>query len=525
MTFLYCKWLIVADIVTQNRRISDSEEEGAPRCTTEVTRETMLSPRRKEVAESSRKGKEPAHPTDSEEEFDSDETETSEGVGETGSSSGETEAEVEQKNEGETVSLPDSFFERGLINPSVARRAHYVALAQPQDAPKRRRERVIMTYPNRMTVEVLSGDEEEEEDTVPLARRQRSQSSIQTQAQVLLRAELRTKHCYEGSGVQHESHLLKRRKNAASKPRVRLPALEETSARSVSSDEQGSQEEGEFQVEIASPGGMEAEESSFVQQMQDTLKDETAGPVVGTDTATITGTSDQPEGHDHSSWVGTEVDFQSSIPESQPATPVDPMMIEITVTPQISPVTTKARPTEEVAVSADVVPRVESSPKRPINLDPKFSEVLIEKSSDVAGASTSIIPEPTPAVVEPTPELTSQAEFELQKLRARSNQLRVSVAKRTQAKVDLHRDLESSRAEIDRLEEQLVKAKDAHEILESGLAEITQTEENLFQQLNLQDKILAEKEQEVARIQSVDEESFKANLVPELELAYVTELS
>ena len=57
-------------------------------------------------------------------------------------------------------------------------------------------------------------------------------------------------------------------------------------------------------------------------------------------------------------WTGTEVNLQSSIPEFQPATPMDPMMIEVTVTPQISPVATKARPTEDVGTSADVVPRV-----------------------------------------------------------------------------------------------------------------------------------------------------------------------
>ena len=57
-------------------------------------------------------------------------------------------------------------------------------------------------------------------------------------------------------------------------------------------------------------------------------------------------------------WAGTEVDLQSSVLEPQPSTPMDPMMIEVTVTPQISPVATKARPIEDVGTSADVVPRV-----------------------------------------------------------------------------------------------------------------------------------------------------------------------
>ena len=56
-------------------------------------------------------------------------------------------------------------------------------------------------------------------------------------------------------------------------------------------------------------------------------------------------------------WAGTEVDLQSSVLEPQPSTPIDPMMIEVTVTPQISPVATKARPTEEVGTLADVVSR------------------------------------------------------------------------------------------------------------------------------------------------------------------------
>ena len=42
----------------------------------------------------------------------------------------------------------------------------------------------------------------------------------------------------------------------------------------------------------------------------------------------------------------------------------------------------------------------EYSPKEPLNLDPKFSEVEIEKSSDVAGASKAVIPEPTLAAQE-----------------------------------------------------------------------------------------------------------------------------
>ncbi|XP_020245194.1 uncharacterized protein LOC109823323 [Asparagus officinalis] len=89
--------------------------------------------------------------------------------------------------------------------------------------------------------------------------------------------ELRTKYHHEGSGVQDESRPLKRRKKAASKSHVRLPALEETSARSASSEEQGSREEGELPADAASPGGMETEETNFVQQMQDALKEGPAG--------------------------------------------------------------------------------------------------------------------------------------------------------------------------------------------------------------------------------------------------------
>ncbi|XP_020271960.1 uncharacterized protein LOC109847125 [Asparagus officinalis] len=228
MTFLFFKWLIAANIVTRRGRVSDSEEEAAPQQATEATHEAMVSTRGKEAVESSRKGKEPVLPAGSEEEFDSEETETSEEAGETSSSSDER------------AGLPDSFFERGLVRPSVAP-------AQPQAAPRKRRERVVMTYPNRMTVDVLSGDEEDEEDTVPLAHRQRSRSSTQTQASP--RVELRTKYRHEGS----EARPLKRQKKAVSKPRVHLPALEETSDRSASSDEQGNQEEGELPADAVSP--------------------------------------------------------------------------------------------------------------------------------------------------------------------------------------------------------------------------------------------------------------------------------
>ncbi|XP_020272112.1 uncharacterized protein LOC109847286 [Asparagus officinalis] len=117
------------------------------------------------------------------------------------------------------------------------------------------------------------------------------------------------------------------------------------------------------------------------------------------------------------------------------------------------------------------------------------------------------------------------AESELQRLQTRIDQLKESVAKKAQIKVDLYRDLESSQVEIARLQEQLVKARDTHEILKSDLAEVTRAEVDLLRQLNLQGKIFADKMQEVANIRSMDEENFKANLIPELELAYVTELS
>ncbi|XP_020267526.1 uncharacterized protein LOC109843011 isoform X3 [Asparagus officinalis] len=250
MTFLFCKWLIATNIVTRRRRISDSEEEIAPRQATEPPREAVMSPRGKEAAESSRKGKEPARSVGSEEEFDSEETETSEEAGETSSSSDER------------TGLPDSFFERGLVCPSVAP-------TQSQATSRKRGERVVMTYPNRMTVDILSGDEEDEEDEVPLARRQRSRPSTQAQTQIPPRTELRTKRRHEGP----EAHPPKKQKKAASKPRVHLSAVEDISGRNVSSDELESQEEGEYRVGAASPGGMETEETSFVQQMQDVLKE------------------------------------------------------------------------------------------------------------------------------------------------------------------------------------------------------------------------------------------------------------
>ncbi|XP_020272747.1 uncharacterized protein LOC109847926 [Asparagus officinalis] len=250
MTFLFCKWLIATNIVTRRRRISDSEEEIAPRQAAELPREAVMSPRGKEAAESSRKGKEPARSVGSEEEFDSEETETSEEAGETSSSSDER------------AGLPDSFFERGLVCPSVAP-------TQSQATSRKRGERVVMTYPNRMTVDILSGDEEDEEDEVPLARRQRSRPSTQAQTQIPPRTELRTKRRHEGP----EAHPPKKQKKAASKPRVHLSAVEDISGRNVSSDELESQEEGEYRVGAASPGGMETEETSFVQQMQDVLKE------------------------------------------------------------------------------------------------------------------------------------------------------------------------------------------------------------------------------------------------------------
>ncbi|XP_020260596.1 uncharacterized protein LOC109836947 isoform X1 [Asparagus officinalis] len=237
-----------------------------------------MSPRGKEAAESSRKGKEPALPVDSEEEFDSEATETSEGEDENESSSEEVSG------------LPDSFFDRGLVRPSVAP-------TQPQAAPKKRKERVVMEHPNRMTVEVLSCDEEDEEDMVPLIRRQISRTSTQAQTQVSPRAELRTKHRHEGSGARP----LKKQKKAVSKPRVHLPAVEETSGRSASSDEQGSREEGELSADAASPGGMEIEETSFVQQMHDALKEGSADvpPTPDVDpSAADTGTDLSPLGRE-----------------------------------------------------------------------------------------------------------------------------------------------------------------------------------------------------------------------------------
>ncbi|XP_020249374.1 uncharacterized protein LOC109826765 [Asparagus officinalis] len=307
---------------------------------------------------------------------------------------------------------------------------------------------------------------------------------------------------------------------------------------------------------------------------------------------------------------------------------MDPMMIEVTVTPQISPVATKARPTEGVGTSADVMPIAESTLKEPLSLDPPSSEALIEKASDVAGASTATIPESTLVVPEirlpssgelshaegssielvPSSSLSDRiralladedpdkagicsdldgfisflnsmvdrilskgsrfesfkkpldryisgirdegyndladsinaymvdlkqhvdllrglrtesvpsyiasrmdsklqalrdsqtsANLELQQLRAHSDQLRMNVGKRIQAQVNLRRDLESSRAEIARLEEELAMAKDAHDVLKSELTQEIHIEGNLLQQLNLQDKIIAEKEQELLK--------------------------
>ena len=43
---------------------------------------------------------------------------------------------------------------------------------------------------------------------------------------------------------------------------------------------------------------------------------------------------------------------------------------------------------------------VESTLKEPLSLDPPSSEALIEKTSDVAGASTATIPEPILTVQE-----------------------------------------------------------------------------------------------------------------------------
>ncbi|XP_020265451.1 titin homolog [Asparagus officinalis] len=448
-----------------------------------------MSPRGKEAAESSRKGKEPALPADSEEEFDSEATETSEGEGENESSSEEVSG------------LPDSFFDRGLVRPSVAP-------TQPQAAPKKRKERVVMEHPNRMTVEVLSCDEEDEEDMVPLIRRQISRTSTQAQTQVSPRAELRTKHRHEGS----DARPLKKQKKAL---------LHFLTFKLIScSTSAGSREEGELPADAASPGGMEIEETSFVQQMHDALKEGSADvpptpdvdpsaadtvklkeagtssgalesaptnedvtmhesvggetthtteveefnehhldfnlsegdheyisdllsgktpgaatessvgvgsteagpserPVAGTDTTIIIGTSDRLESSELVPWTRTEVDLQSSVLEPQPSTPMDPMMIEVTVTPQISPVATKARPTEEVGTSADVVTRIESPLKESLSLDPPSSETLVEKVPDVAGASTATIPEPIltvqesrlPSLSEPSHAEGSSVEF------------------------------------------------------------------------------------------------------------------
>ncbi|XP_020262322.1 uncharacterized protein LOC109838276 [Asparagus officinalis] len=116
-------------------------------------------------------------------------------------------------------------------------------------------------------------------------------------------------------------------------------------------------------------------------------------------------------------------------------------------------------------------------------------------------------------------------ETELQVLKTRIHQLQVSAAKKAQIKVDMYRDLESRRAEIAHLEKQLAEAKDACEFLESDLTEVTQVEVITLRQLNFQDKIFADKEQEAAKIRSIDERKFKANLIPELELAFATRLS
>ncbi|XP_020249292.1 uncharacterized protein LOC109826682 [Asparagus officinalis] len=116
-------------------------------------------------------------------------------------------------------------------------------------------------------------------------------------------------------------------------------------------------------------------------------------------------------------------------------------------------------------------------------------------------------------------------ESELQILKTRINQLRVSASKKTQIKADLYRNLESRRAVVAELEKRLAEAREACEVLESDLAEVTQAEVSTLRQLNLQDKIFADKEQEAAKIRSIDERKFKANLIPELELAYATRLS
>ncbi|XP_020262531.1 uncharacterized protein LOC109838505 [Asparagus officinalis] len=346
-----------------------------------------------------------------------------------------------------------------------------------------------------------------------------------------------------------------------------------------------------------------------------------AGPVAGTDTTIVIGTSNRLEDSELVPWTGTEVNLQSSIPEFQPATPMDPMMIEVT---------------------------------RILSLAPPSSEALIEKASDVAGASTTTIPESTLVVPEirlpssgelshaegssielvPSSSLSDRiralladedpdkagicsdldgfisflnsmvdrilskgsrfesfkkpldryisgirdegyndladsinaymvdlkqhvdllrglrtesvpsyiasrmdsklqalrdsqtsANLELQQLRAHSDQLRMNVGKRIQAQVNLRRDLESSRAEIARLEEELAMAKDAHDVLESELKREIHTEGNLLQQLNLQDQMIAEKEQEIAALHNVDEEAFKIKLAAELEQARALELS
>ncbi|XP_020270615.1 uncharacterized protein LOC109845755 [Asparagus officinalis] len=413
MTFLFCKWLIATNIVTRRRRISDSEEEIAPRQATELPREAVMSPRGKEAAESSRKGKEPARSVGSEEEFDSEETETSEEAGETSSSS--------DKRAG----LPDSFFERGLVRPSVAP-------TQSQATSRKRGERVVMTYPNRMTVDVLSGDEEDEEDEVPLARRQRSRPSTQAQTQIPPRTELRTKRRHEGS----ETHPLKKQKKAVSKPRVHLPALEETSVHSASLGEQGSQEEGEYRVEAASPGCMETEETSFVQQMQDALEEgpADAAPTPNVDTSATdafklkeVGASNEalesaPTNEDvpmhepiegeatHATKVDDFNNFDFNISEDDHQQILDSLLekaSDATIGSDVGIGSTEAGPSERPTAGADTTiitgtsdrPE-ESTLKEPLSLDPPSSEALIEKASDVAGASTATIPESTLVVPE-----------------------------------------------------------------------------------------------------------------------------
>ncbi|XP_020245162.1 uncharacterized protein LOC109850364 [Asparagus officinalis] len=196
----------------------------------------------------------------------------------------------------------------------------------------------------------------------------------------------------------------------------------------------GSREEGELPADAASPGGMEIEETSFVQQMHDALKEGSADvpptPDVDPSAADTVKLKE----------AGTSSGALESAPTNEDVTMHESVGGETTHTTEVEEFnehhldfnlsegdheyisdllsgktpgaatessvgvgSTEAGPVTgtDTTIITETSEQPEESPlKESLSLDPPSSETLVEKVPDVAGASTATIPEPILTVQE-----------------------------------------------------------------------------------------------------------------------------